>query len=146
MQRLVVELDLPAGVLEPAFGHFGRCGVEVLVEERGPIVWRHLVERGHDIVECIGLELGAVVGAAVEEVAEVVNGFLAVGDVVNDGGDFKPHQVAFVVVVLGAAPVGPAAAAIAEAGHGDGGVEQADARCGRDGLGRAMAAALARYS
>jgi len=53
-----------------------------------------------------------------EEVAEVIDGFLAVGGVVNDGGDFEPEEVAFVVVVGAAVPVEPAAAAAASAADG----------------------------
>ena len=81
----------------------------MLMKERCPIVGSDLIQRVDHVIEGVGLELGAVVGSAVEEMAEVVDGLLAVGHVVNDGGGFKPHQIAFLVVVGGAAPVRPAA-------------------------------------
>src|SRR5580698_11308037 len=46
------------------------------------------------------------------------------GFAMDDGGDFEPHQVAFVVVIDGATPVGPAVRAVAKTSNGGGGVEE----------------------
>src|ERR1700728_2755679 len=105
---LFTQAALPSAVLDAAVGGIGRFGVETLVEEAGPVVGRNEVEGRNELVEGVGLNLGAVVGASVEGVAEVIDGFLSVSDVVNDGGGFKPYKVALVVVVDAATPVHPA--------------------------------------
>src|SRR5580704_16133330 len=53
--------------------------------------------------------------------SEIVDCFLAVAFAIDDGGDFEPDQIAFVVVVAATAPIQPAAAS---AELPDGGVEQ----------------------
>src|ERR1700722_3338692 len=53
--------------------------------------------------------------------SEIVDCFFAVALAIDDGGDFEPDQIAFVVVVAATAPIQPAAAS---AELPDGGVEK----------------------
>src|ERR1700723_543059 len=127
LRRLVVKYNFPAAVFDPSHGCFHGSGIQPVVEECGPIERSQCVEHLYQFVEGISLHLGAMIGAAVEFLAEIINRFLAARLAMNNGGYFKPKQIAFVVVIGAAAPVHPTAspeASSSATGHRSGGIEQ----------------------
>src|ERR1019366_3700344 len=99
----------------------------------------------------------AMIRAAVEFLAEIINRFLAIRLAMNDSGYFEPEQIALVVVIGAAAPVQPAAPSEAQAGFSNRGVKQrapgtSGAQHGRDAgqilvvlVGRPQAAACRQH-
>src|SRR6202044_878866 len=93
------------------------------MEIPGPVVWCDTVHRRYYFFESVGLHLRTVIWSAVKQMGEIVDGFLAVAFAIDNGDNFEPDQVAFVVIVRAAAPIEPASPE-SETGLSDGGVEQ----------------------
>src|SRR5208337_5429797 len=87
------------------------------MEEACPVVGHDLVEGANEFLEGVGLQLGAIIRTGVKETAEILEGFLAVALVVDEGVNLEPQQLAFGVIVGAAPPVGPTAPAEGKAGH-----------------------------
>ncbi len=101
----------------------GVDGVDVVVDEGGPVVLNDLVEVGDKLVAVVGGDERARVTALGEEdVKEVGEGFFVVGELADGGVGVKPEEFALLVVVLAAFPVRPGGVAAAEDAGGDGGV------------------------
>ena len=97
--------------------------VDAVVDEGGPVVLDDLVEVGDELVAVVGDDERAGVAAFGEEdVEEVGEGFLVVGELADEGVGVEPEELALLVVVLAALPVGPGGVAAAEDAGGDGGV------------------------
>ncbi len=93
------------------------------MQEGGPVVGQHLVEVGDQLVEGVGDDQRAGVAAfAEEDLEEIGERFLVVGLLADEGVGVEPDQLAFLVVVLSATPVGPGGIAAAQDAGGDGGV------------------------
>src|SRR5579875_4056973 len=86
-----------------------------------PIVWDHLIESVYDVLECVRLQLRAQIRSAVEQMAEVINGFCPMTLIMNDRRHPQPDQIAFGVIIRAAPPIQPAA-------------READARHSRSGI------------
>src|ERR1700691_1434931 len=127
LRRPVVEYNFPATVFDPSHGCFCGSRIQPAVEECGPFKRSQSVQHLYQFVEGISLHLTAMIGAAVEFLAEIINRFLAARLAMNNGGYFKPKQVALVVVIGAAAPVHPSSsseASASAAGYRNGGIEQ----------------------
>ncbi len=98
-------------------------GVDAVVDEGGPVVLDDLVEVGDELVAVVGDDERAGVAALGEEdVEEVGEGLLVVGELADEGVGVEPEEFALLVVVLTALPVGPGGVAAAKDAGGDGGV------------------------
>src|ERR1700752_3664110 len=94
------------------------------MEETRPVIRGDCIQLAHEFIEGVGLYLRTVVRAAVKGVAEIVDGFLSLRFAMNDGRNFKPDQITFIVVIRTAAPVEPASCSKSHAGLSDGGIKQ----------------------
>src|ERR1700692_2566156 len=101
--RIVVD-DLPSA----AFNSPKRCARTVarklLSPEASPIVGNNLAESIDYIIECIGFQHGPRAGSAVEELAEIIDGFLVFTLLADDDVNPKPVQSIFIVEISSAAP------------------------------------------
>ena len=124
--------ELVAAALDAGEVGVGGGGVDAVVDEGGPVVFDDLVEVGDELVAVVGDDERAGVAALGEEdVEEVGEGLLVVGELADEGVGVEPEELAFLVVVLAALPVGPGGVAAAEDAGGDGGVFGASASRGR---------------
>ncbi len=120
---LVGEDELVAALFDAGEVGVGVDGVDAVVHEGGPVVLDDLVEVGDELVAVVGDDERAGVAAFGEEdVEEVGEGLLVVGELADEGVGVEPEELALLVVVLAALPVGPGGVAAAEDAGGDGGV------------------------
>src|SRR5579859_2079143 len=80
---------------------------EALGPETAPVIGRNLVERADDVIEGIGFDLGHSTLPAMKEVAKIVDGFLVVSLLADDGVDPQPVENVFAVIIEFAPPGGP---------------------------------------
>src|SRR6266480_2949686 len=97
---------------------------QALGPKAAPVVGSHLVKCIHDIVEGIGLDLGRPVLSSVEEMAEIVDRFLALRLLTNDRIYPQPIQDIFVVVIQRTSPGIPLAGRTLHSGHTVGSILQ----------------------
>ena len=64
--------QLPPAGFDPLHGRMNRDGAHEPVKKTLPIVGRHLVKRGREVIERIGPNLSAAARSAVKLTAEVV--------------------------------------------------------------------------
>src|ERR1035437_8605375 len=114
--------ELPAGALDAAERRAGLGGTQALVEEAGPVVGLHGVERGDDIVEVVRLQRRGAARAAVERLAEIVERLRALAQLADGDIGFPPDQRTFGVIVHAAAQALVIVAGIVEHLGGNGGV------------------------
>ena len=84
----------------------GRGRFQAFVQKIRPIVGLDGVEARHNIFERICFERGSASGAAVEGLAEIVEGFRAFTQLADQDVGFEPNERAFVIVVDTAAVSG----------------------------------------
>ena len=120
---MVLVDDLVAAAGDAVEVGVGVDEVDAVVDEAGPVVLDDVVEVGDELVAVVGDDERAGVAALAEEdVEEVGEGFLVVGELADLGVGVEPEELAFLVVVLAATPVGPGGTVGAEDAGGDGGV------------------------
>ena len=123
---LVGEDELVAALFDAGEVGVRGDGVDTVVDEGGPVVLGDLVEVGDELVAVVGDDERAGVAAFGEEdVEEVGEGFFVVGEFADEGVGVEPEELALLVVVLAALPVGPGGVAAAKDAGGDGGVFRA---------------------
>jgi hypothetical protein len=96
--------------------------VDAVVEEGGPVVGTTWLRSAMSSAVVGDDERAGVAALAEEDVEEVGEGLLVVGELADERVGVEPEQFAFLVVVLAALPVGPGGAAAAQDAGGDGGV------------------------
>src|SRR5579864_3475655 len=98
--RRVVVHEFPSAAFDAA----QRCTWTVVRQAVGPkatpVVRHDLIQRVDDIVERVGLKFRASAGRSVEEMAEIIDRFLAFALLANDDVDPKPVQRIFIVEVI----------------------------------------------
>ena len=100
--------ELVAAALDAVEVGVGVDEVDAVVDEGGPVVGGDLVEVGDELLAVVGDDERAGVAALAEEdVQEVGEGLLVVGELADEGVGVEPEELAFLVVVLAATPVGP---------------------------------------
>ncbi len=120
---MVLVDDLVAAAGDAVEVGVGVDEVDAVVDEGGPVVLDDVVEVADELVAVVGDdERAGVATLAEEDVEEVGEGFLVVGELADLGVGVEPEELAFLVVVLAATPVGPGGAVGAEDAGGDGGV------------------------
>ena len=106
--------------------------IEALGEESAPVVRRDGIEVGHDLVKIVGHHLGRSVAADGQKLyAKIVQRFLPVGQLADGSIRIQPEQLAFLIVVLAAPPVGPVGVVSTKNLGGNGRVFEGCARCAR---------------
>ena len=88
IRRSVVVGELPSAAFDAAEGRAGAVIGEALGPEAAPVVGNDLIEGVNDVVEGVSLQRRAGARGAVEEVAEIVNRFLAFALLADD--DINP--------------------------------------------------------
>src|SRR5204862_2502084 len=106
IRRVVVD-ESPSAASNAVEWSTRRHLINARSQERLPVVRRHLVQRRDDVVEGIRLDSGRAALAAMEDVAEVLDGFLGVRELADGSVDVEPNQPAFVIKVDAAAVSGP---------------------------------------
>ncbi len=97
--------------------------VDAVVDEARPVEFNDGVEIGDQLLAVVrDDERAGVAALAEEDVEEVGEGFLVVGELADLGVGIEPEELAFLVVVLTPTPVGPGGTVGAEDAGGDGGV------------------------
>src|SRR5262249_45264256 len=97
----------PAAVLDPAERRSRADGIQACAEEASPVVWLHLVHRGHHVVERVGHDSRCAARASVEAMAEIVERALAAALSRCDGVGLTPDREALIVKTAAAAPGRP---------------------------------------
>src|SRR5260370_30377636 len=107
--RLNVVIDeLPTAAFDASQRRSGTVIGEALGPEAAPVVGDDLVQGVNDIIEGISLHHWPRTGSAVEEVAEIVQRFLAFALLADDDVGPQPVQQIFFVEIYTTPPGGPA--------------------------------------
>ncbi len=100
--------DLVAAAGDAVEVSVGIDEVDAVVDEAGPVVLGDAVEVANELIAIVGDDERASVAAfAEEDMEEVGEGLLVVGELANLGVGIEPEELAFLVVVLAATPVAP---------------------------------------
>src|ERR1700688_4140363 len=103
--RLVLVINqLPSAAVDSAQRRARTVIGQPLSPEAAPVVGYDLIESIDDSIEGIGLKHGPRYGSAMEEMAEIVDGFLAFALLADDDVAPKPVQRVFIVEIGSAAP------------------------------------------
>src|SRR5207248_861364 len=95
---------------------------EPLVQVLAPVIRHNLVKRVHDVLESVGHDARRAALAAVKQMYEIVQRLLALALLANEGINFKPDQLAFVVEVSAAPPGKPCGGRLIKKLRGDRGI------------------------
>jgi hypothetical protein len=119
----VVVDELVAALFDAGEVGVGVDQVDAIVKELCPVVGGDLVEVCDQFGALVGNDQRAGVAAfAEEDRLEVVERFLVVGELADEGVGVEPEELTLLVVVLSALPVRPRRCAAAQDAGGDGGV------------------------
>src|ERR1035438_800978 len=94
-----VVYDFPSAAFDAAQRSAGTVIRQALGPEAAPVIGRKLIQSANDVLECIGLHHGTCAGSAVEELAKIIQRFLAHALLADNDIGPQPVQKVFIVEV-----------------------------------------------